>query len=122
MPFIQAYAEGKTIQFLNGDKWANVYETDFYQSPDKYHIKPEPKYRPFKTQEECWNEMILHQPFGWVKSKDNGHFYCIGEIAWSQAFGAFTIIFSTKEKLSYSFDSVYREYTFLDGTPFGIKE
>ena len=28
---MQAYAEGKTIQFLNGDKWADVYETDFKQ-------------------------------------------------------------------------------------------
>ena len=122
LPIIQAYAEGKTIQFLDGGKWADVYETDFYQSPDKYRIKLEPNYRPFNTQEECWNEMALHQPFGWVKSKDNGRLYCIGEIAWSQAFGAFTITFSTKENISYSSDFVYREYTFLDGSPFGIKK
>ena len=119
---MQAYAEGKTIQFLNGGKWYDVYDTDFYQSPDVYRIKPEPNYRPFNTQEECLNEMILHQPFGWVKSKDNGRLYCIGEISWSQAFGAFTITFSTKEKIAYSSDSIYREYTFLDGSPFGIKK
>lgn len=64
MPIIQAYAEGKTIQFLNGGKWYDVYDTDFYQSPDKYRIKPESKYRLFKSQEECWNEMLKHQPFG----------------------------------------------------------
>lgn len=122
LPIMQAYAEGKTIQFLNGGKWYDVYDTDFYQSPDVYRIKPEPNYRPFNTQEECYNEMVLHQPFGWVKSKDDGHLYCIGEISWSQAFGAFTITFSTKEKIAYSSDSIYREYTFLDGSPFGIKK
>ena len=31
LPIIQAYAEGKTIQFLNGGKWYDVYNTDFYQ-------------------------------------------------------------------------------------------
>ena len=119
---MQAYAEGKTIQFLNGGKWYDVYDTDFYQSPEVYRIKPEPNYRPFNTQEECYNEMVLHQPFGWIKSKDNGRFYCIGEISWSQAFGAFTIIFSTEERIAYSSDFMYREYTFLDGSPFGIKK
>lgn len=27
----------------------------------------EPAYRPFKDKEECWNEMLKHQPFGWTK-------------------------------------------------------
>ena len=26
----------------------------------------EPKYRPFKNAEECWQEMQKHQPFGWI--------------------------------------------------------
>ena len=51
LPIMQAYAEGKTIRFLNGGKWYDVYDTDFYQSPDVYRIKPEPNYRPFNTQE-----------------------------------------------------------------------
>ena len=71
---MQAYAEGKTIQFLNGGKWYDVYDADFYQSPDKYRIKPEPKYRPFKNQEECWNEMHKHPDFGWIKGKVTGEY------------------------------------------------
>ena len=32
-----------------------------------YYGKPtEPTYRPFKSKEECWQEMIKHQPFGRV--------------------------------------------------------
>ena len=122
LPIMQAYAEGRTIQFLDGGKWADVYETDFYQSPGKYRIKQEPKYRPFKTQEECWNEMQKHQPFGWLKSKKDGRLRCIGEVSWSDEFKTVNITLSTSESLSRSSDSVFDEYTFADGTPFGIRE
>lgn len=122
LPIMQAYAEGKTIQFLDGGKWLDLYESDFYKSPERYRIKPEPKYRPFKTQEECWNEMQKHQPFGWLKSKKNGRFHCIGEVSWSDEFKIVTIPLSTSESLSRSSDTVFDEYTFADGTPFGVVE
>ena len=72
LPIIQAFAEGKTIQFrCKTGEWLDIInnEFDFILSPDDYRIKPEPKYRLFKTQEECWNEMLKHQPFGWVKDE-----------------------------------------------------
>lgn len=122
LPIIQAYAEGRTIQFLDGGKWLDVHETDFHESTYKYRIKPEPKYRPFKTKEECWNEMLKHQPFGWVKSKMNGRFSCIGEVYGSDEFETVYIALSTSESLSRSSDSMFEQYTFADGTPFGIKE
>ena len=65
LPIMQAYAEGRTIQFSDGGKWLDLCESDFYESPERYRIKLEPRYRPFKTQEECWQEMLNHQPFGW---------------------------------------------------------
>lgn len=122
LPIMQAYAEGRTIQFLDGGKWLDLYESDFYKSPERYRIKQEPKYRPFKTKEECWNEMLKHQPFGWLKSKKNGRFHCIGEVSWSDKFKTVNITLSTSESLSRSSDSVFDEYTFADGTPFGIRE
>ena len=122
LPIMQAYAEGRTIQFLDGGKWLDLYESDFYKSPERYRIKPEPKYRPFKTQEECWNKMLKHQPFGWLKSKENGRFHCIGEVSWSDEFKTVNITLSTSESLSRSADSVFEEYTFADGTPFGVME
>lgn len=122
LPIMQAYAEGRTIQFLDGGKWLDLYESDFYKSPERYRIKPEQKYRPFKTKEECWNEMMKHRPFGWLKSKMNGRFSCIGEVCWSDEFETVYIALSTSESLSRSSDSMFEQYTFDDGTPFGIKE
>ena len=121
LPIIQAWAEGKNIQFLSDGEWHDINQADFTCYPDKYRIKPEPKYRPFKTQEECWNEMLKHQPFGWVKSKMNGRFRCIGEVYWSDEFETVCIALSTSESLSRSSDSMFEQYTFYDGTPFGIK-
>ena len=122
LPIIQAFAEGKNIQFLSDGEWHDINQADFTCYPDKYRIKPEPKYRPFKTQEECWNEMMKHHPFGWLKSKKDGRLRCIGEVSWSDEFETVHIALSTSESLSRSSDSMFEQYTFDDGTPFGIKE
>ncbi len=120
-----ALAEGKTIQILNMEgNWVDVEVKKLNYIPEtlKFRIKPKSQYRPFETKEECWNEMLKHQPFGWVKSKKNGRFYCIGEVSWSEGFGELIITFSTNESLSRCSDSVYKECTFPDNSPFGIKE
>lgn len=122
IPIMQAYAEGRTIQFLDGGKWLDLCETDFYESPDRYRIKPEPKYRPFKSMEECWREMLKHQPFGWVKSKDKGYSHLIGLVQFESEFEDVVITFATSENLARSSHSIYENYIFADGTPFGIKE
>ena len=122
LPIMQAFAEGKTIEYReSGGAW-KVARTPTWSSCLFYRIKPEPRYRPFKTQEECWQEMLKHQPFGWLKSKKNGRFHCIGEVLWSDEFKIVTIALSTSESLSRSSDSVYKEYTFADNSPFGINE
>ena len=122
LPIMQAFAEGKTIEYReSGGAW-KVAHTPTWSSCLFYRIKPEPRYRPFKTQEECWQEMLKHQPFGWLKSKKNGRFHCIGEVSWSDAFRDVHITYSTNESLAHSTISVFNEYTFADGTPFGIRE
>ena len=123
LPIIQAFAEGKTIEMYNNTEWQDliIESIKFDCKPSCYRIKPEPKYRPFKTKEECWNEMQNHQPFGWLKSKKNGRFHCIGEVSWSDEFETVHIALSTSESLSRSANSMFDEYTFADGTPFGTK-
>ena len=124
LPIIQAFAEGKTIEVYNHEEWRIMTTKDlnFDFVPSYYRIKPEPKYRPFKTQEECWNEMLKHQQFGWLKSKKDGRLRCIGEVSWSDEFETVHIALSTSESLSRSANSMFDEYTFSDGTPFGTKE
>ena len=122
LPIIQAWAEGKNIQFLSDGEWHDINQADFTCYPDKYRIKPEPKYRPFKSQEDCWQEMLKHQPFGWLKSKKDGRLRCIGEVSWSDEFETVHIALSTSESLSRSANSMFDEYTFADGAPFGVME
>ena len=104
LPIIQAFAEGKTIEFLNNNgRWEELDDILFCREPKYYRIRLEPKYRPFETQEECWQEMQKHQPFGWIKKKGN----------------YINITLIPKEG-SYNLD--LKNFTFADGTPFGIKE
>ena len=124
LPIIRAFAEGKMIEIYNNTEWQDliIESIKFDCKPSCYRIKPEPRYRPFKTQEECWQVMLKHQPFGWLKSKKDGRLRCIGEVSWSDEFETVYIAFSTSEALSRCVDYVFDEYTFADGAPFGIKE
>ena len=123
MPLMQAMLEGKTIQrHLDDMGWVYTDKIFVGDGVSLYRIKPEPKYRPFKTKEECWNEMQKHQPFGWLKSKKNGRLRCIGEVSWSDEFETVHIALSTSESLSRSANSMFDEYTFADCTPFGANE
>lgn len=65
----------------------------------------ETTYRPFKDADECWNEMLKHEPFGWIKSKNENYLNVLGSI-------------NNAKNYQYIFDN----FTFADGTPFGIKE
>ena len=120
-----ALAEGKTIQFKqeNGE-WTDL-KTDLMcgiAESFRYRIKPEPKYRPFKTQEECWKEMLKHHPFGWVKSKKSGHHFSIGSVLWDKEFDDVFVTFACDGMLGRSSKSMFEDFTFDDGTPFGIRE
>ena len=66
------------------------------------------KYRPFKTSEECFNEMKKHQPFGWLKAKDIEQYYSITTVPYVENYNRYYNLFSN--------------CTFTDGQPFGIKE
>ena len=113
LPFIQAYAEGKAIEHsLDGRRW---FETCYPSwNPNLiYRIKPERNYRPFKSREECWNEMLKHQPFGWVKEISSEMLYLINGIS--------NMSIVIMEDIS-SFKEAMNIYEFKDGTPFGIQE
>ena len=121
IPIMQAFADGKTIEFFKQGEWMELNDPDFMWDSYKYRIKPEPKYRPFKTREECWNEMLKHQPFGWVK-RINGGYKQIMAIH-MDIFNKHCADFAGQTGTAcFEFEYIYKHYTFTDGTPFGIKE
>ena len=122
MPIIQAFVEGKTIEYREYDgEWKEAH-TPTWSSRLFYRIKPEIKCRPFKSKEECLEEMQKHHPFGRLKSKNDGRFRFIDKVTWSESYREAIIELSANESLLRGSNSVFEEYTFADGTPFGIKE
>ena len=117
---IQAWVDGKTIQVWTNDTWIDEEYPSFFEELSQFRIKPEPKCRPFESLEECWQEMLKHQPFGWliekVNKKEMVHIGRIYDIP-NNAF----ITLSIDEGHNYSSGHFFRTYTFADGTPFGIK-
>ena len=131
-----ALAEGKIIQVQNSytDEWRDLDINKIYGFINgfNYRIKPQPKYRPFKSQEECWNEMLKHQPFGWIYNKNDSCYYCIISVDEDktelspemQPHSETTIKEYYMENSYIDFVTALEdyEYTFADGIPFGIKE
>lgn len=111
-PILQAFAEGKVIECRTKpsalskscqemNDWTELEDITYWNNTE-YRIKPEQKFRPFKNAEECWQEMLKHQPFGWVKT-DSGY-----EPIWHVNEGD-------------DFNATFKYSTFADGTPFGVK-
>lgn len=120
-PIMQAFAEGRVIECrtkpsaVEGtdipNDWTEMKEIEYWNNTE-YRVKPEIKYRPFKDAEECWAEMLKHQPFGWLKSNV---FEYVGAIR-SVSFELNNLCVSD----SYvTFKEGFDNYTFIDGTPFG---
>ena len=106
LPIIKAYSEGKQIQHFEFGEWIDKEYPNFTDLPSNYRIKSVPKYRPFKSVEECWEEMQKHQPFGWLTYNEKiqkGYFV-------------------TDVSVFTDFNYRFKNYLFADGTPYGIKE
>ena len=118
---MQAYVDGKQIQFYSRleDKWVDTIDPSWSQF-NRYRIKPEPNYRPFRNAEECWQEMQKHHPFGWIKDKNDGHYSMVTTV--DAAAG------EDKKHIGISGGNIWTlsetmcDYVFADGEPFGINE
>lgn len=118
-PIIQAFVEGKVIECrtkqnsVKGtdipNKWTEMKEIEYWNNTE-YRIKPEVKFRPFANAEECWAEMQKHQPIGWVKINNND-------------FNIITALntYVYLNDISISYIDAFDNYTFADGTSFGVK-
>ena len=124
LPIIQAWADGQTVDWYDpAIGWRlSGFTMDFDKKPNFYRIKPEPKYRPFKTREECWNEMHKHPDFGWVKVNVNvtcEYEQIVRICDYRKTELTFNIANSDDD---YSSEMMLNSYTFTDGAPFGVKD
>ena len=123
-PILHAFAEGKVIEcrlkpdFIKGsgfsNDWTGVKDL-WYMKGLEYRIKPEqePKYRPFANAEECWKEMLKHQPFGYTYDRLNNIRDSITKVATTGvSYDSPTVI---------SFAEIFGRFVFADGVPFGMK-
>ena len=114
MNILQAFADGKTIQAIDpyNDEWCNQTKLNFKALFEgQYRIKPEPKFRPFENAEECWQEMLKHQPFGWVVGRRDGVMYLIRCLEYVSVYTS----------IQYSFKDAFDKFAFADLVPFGVK-
>lgn len=129
LPIIKAFSEGKIIEYRDSmlkDDWKIAKEIpNLSFGCFEYRIKPEHQYRPFKDTKECWQEMQKHQPFGWLKDKNK-----YSELRNIQALTDEMSTIADEVYLRginlingwHVFEEAVKEYTFADGTPFGILE
>lgn len=122
-PILKAYAEGEIIECRTKpgtisagipNEWTEIKEIGFWNGIE-YRIKPDQKYRPFKDAEECWKEMQKHHPFGWIKGKEDEYHTFITTVDNNDEM-------SLSGNSGWSFLGIMNNYTFADGTPFGMKE
>ena len=122
LPILTAYVEGKAIQYYEGkERWTEIRTinmSNLFIFPENYRIKPEPTYRPFKDGEECW-ETVQKDGFDWVKIKGDPTNLSVGIAEVNES----NVVLSgslSEEPLGY--EEAFEKLTFVDGTPFGMKE
>lgn len=128
-PILQAYAEGRVIECRTKpsaiedenvpNEWVETKVIEFNDNKEyriKPNLEPESEYRPFKDAEECWQEMLKHQPFGVVKDKYFANY---------QTHRAFTCLVTNgchfRGYEDETFENSFKNLLFADGTPFGVK-
>ena len=105
-PFLFIYSDGY-ISYISDMSYFVMHQNREIFADEILSLEiTEPSYRPFTSKDECWEEMLKHQPFGWFRHKTKGHYE--------------PMRIDISEDLL--FEIYFNTYTFADGTPFGIKE
>lgn len=136
---MQAYVDGKQVQVydISLSKWIDT-NAPLWITSRQFRIKPEPSYRPFRNAEECWQEMLEHVPFGWITDNepqngaphDGGQailIVCVHDVVVSvspyfEEDENGNIQRNTVTDGHSTYEQALKNYWFMDGTPFGIKE
>jgi len=127
---MKAYAEGKKIQVCYDKKskwsdWEESFEPAWEWGLNFYRVKPGEKYRPYKNTDEMVEDFRkkvgmgfpkLFLPSIWIKRKDNSDFASL-----ITEFG-YSCVWHSVIQEGVSLKVLFQDYTYLDGSPCGIKE
>lgn len=115
LPIIEAFVEGKTVEYLYAHEWTPVTPGDdeitFNKDAHRYRIKPEPKYRPWRPEEVPVGSVVKNVNTG-LRS------VILASEARGNAGAAHIIIHGfmlTEEQM-------LDHWTLLDGSPCGVEE
>ena len=120
---IRIYICGETKQendlykrgFFNIDDFKNIVNLEEEESFSQ-RVKLSPTYRPFANAEECWNEMLKHQPVGYLSRKKNGDIVLLANICVKD--NSITLVPGN----TWLYENAIQFFTFADGSVFGVKE
>lgn len=114
---MMAYANGKDLQVSEKGKvdWSLVSSPSFNWWAFEYRVAPEPRYRPFANSKECLEEMKKHEFFGWTINRHTGVSINLIKLEENRCFACDVSIYDL------TYREMFSNYTFLDGSPFGIK-
>lgn len=110
---MQKFKEGKVIKNIDGIRLVHISKININNV--MHFTVEENKYRPFKSYEECLDEIGKHKYIGNVIEISNNHHYSIENILKDDKFDI--NIDGTK----YYFDEALNKFIFVDGQPFGKK-
>ena len=89
---------GESFNSFTSDKLKEVYVELFLNVPITS------SFRPFSNKKECWNEMLKHQPFGWLVNKETKCY--VQPILYTSITAVFV------DKSSANFNSIFKNFTF----------
>ena len=127
LPIMQAFADGKRIQFKS--KFSDVWvESDFeprWLDDSDYRIKPTEEYRPYKDCEEMiqdfYKKYLISEtdydlPLIWVRTKDTSTQNLI--TAFNNTVGGSCVFVQDIWK---SLADLFDDYEYLDGSKIGVR-
>lgn len=106
-------SEDSKITYSNNMEFFKSHEYRGITLKELLSIQITELYRPFKNQKECWDEMLKHQPFGYIRYRISNN---IGNII------SITNMFIKLNNDWLNFERALETIKFLDDKPFGIKE
>lgn len=116
LPVLTAFANGEVIEHKTGSEWSTGETFAFCDPPDRYRVKPKPKYRPFANVKE----FLPHKDkFVIVKGSIDtsaAEYYRINVANDTMVW------FYGGSQDAIRWERLFREYVFEDGTPCGVLE